>query len=625
MAARAAPWTPGPAIYDVGVQQNVEVVMDDGVVLRVDVKYPVDRATGLAAQGPFPSLLTQNPYGKNGPLSLLMVEAEDYVVQHGYIAVIADVRGRGGSTGYTGFWDARESKDGVALAQWASQLPNANGKVGLYGGSYLGITQLLTSAAAGPNSPIKAAVPEVAVNNAPLDSSYGGMPNGLFGVLYIALFGGTGAIGVADYIGLTEPVDLATRTLSTMTQSLTYGGTLLNDFITGGPLAYAGPYWDSRSPGTYIQNIPPNNIATLLVGGWYDVMGKGPMMNYVGLQNTVAGRAKHLAMTPNQPVDGRFQMVVGPWTHTGIPADIQGQLRLRWFDRWLKGIDNGVEKTDKPIHFNILGTDRWVDASVWPLKETTSTVYYFGERGTSGAISLNDGQLVTSKPSNLVGADSMLWTGVSSPCSVKLKIQTAGFADLTGVPIDQYCGSGSDVTTEVGALTYTTEPFASPKVIAGPIGVTLYASSTTTDAEFVVNVERVKADGTPVSIQSGALLGSLRGLDASRSWTDAAGNMIQPFHPFRQDSHVPLVPLTVNRFEIGVWPTAFQVNAGERLRFTVSTSDIPFALPTVPTIVNLVGGIYSVQRNSLYASKVTVPMANPTAFTRECSICRVVQ
>ncbi|MET0984546.1 MAG: hypothetical protein ABW034_03975 [Steroidobacteraceae bacterium] len=70
----------------------------------------------------------------------------------------------------------------------------------------------------------------------------------------------------------------------------------------------------------------------------------------------------------------RFQILMGPWTHGGIPNDLLGQPRLRWFDRWLKGIDNGVEKTDKPLHFNLLGTDRWVDASAWPLKEATSTV-----------------------------------------------------------------------------------------------------------------------------------------------------------------------------------------------------------------------------------------------------------
>ncbi|PPJ36535.1 hypothetical protein C5E45_19080 [Nocardia nova] len=85
--------------------------------------------------------------------------SEDYLVERGYIAVIAEVRGRGGSGGQFDFWSPREAADGVKLAEGAARLPNSNGKVGLFGASYMGVTQYLTAGAAYPDSPIKAAVP----------------------------------------------------------------------------------------------------------------------------------------------------------------------------------------------------------------------------------------------------------------------------------------------------------------------------------------------------------------------------------------------------------------------------------------------------------------------------------
>lgn len=458
-ARESGDWTPGPALYDIGVEQNLEVPMDDGVVLRVDVKYPVDRQSGEAAPGPFPSLLTQTPYGKNlldSPVRQFMGGSiEDYLVQRGYIAVIADVRGRGASDGDFAIWSERESRD-------------------------------------------------------------------------------------------------------------------------------------------------------------------------VGLQNLMAGRAKGLAMRQGQHVDTRYQLLIGPWTHTqSATAPRVAQIRLRWFDRWLKDVHNGVDETEDTIHFNILGTNRWVDAGGWPLRETTSVVYYLqGGRVGSGVLSLNDGGLSTMMPAESDGSDRLPWTGVSSPCEVQLKVQTAGLLELTGVPLDSACGSGADLTKETSARTYTTEPFDSPKIIAGPINVTLYASSTRPDAEFIVNLKRVTAMGNPVSIQSGALLSSQRQIDEALSWRDASGNIIQPHHPFLgPDSAQALTPGEVTRFDIGVWPTAFLIDKGERLRITLSSLDIPFALPGIPTVADLALGIYDVQHNSAYPSSLIVPMADPSGFARDCRIC----
>ncbi|MET0379628.1 MAG: CocE/NonD family hydrolase, partial [Spongiibacteraceae bacterium] len=484
--AKMAAWVPQPETYDIGTQNNLTVPMKDGTILRVMVKYPVDRTTGAPAVGAFPALLTQTPYGKNSPLyTTLGGGSEDYLVKRGYIAVVADVRGRGASEGEFDFWGYQERLDSLELADWAARLPNSNGKVGLFGGSYMGITQLHTASVAGPNSPIKAAIPEVVISNVGRDGYYGGMPNLGFGLLYAVLFPTTGLTGIIDYIGVNDPGDLLTRTQQALSGSLSVAAPLVLDQVLDGPAAHAGEFWDFRSPGTNLDDIANSGIAIMLVGGWYDVMGKGPSMIYTGLQNASAGRPVGLPMKADQIPNPRYQWLQGPWTHTGtMPSDLVAQVRLRWFDRWLKNVDNGIDQTSTPIHFNVLGTDRWVDAKTWPLKETTSTVFYFGGRGHSNAPSLNDGSLSSIKPVDALASDQVFWTGVSSPCSVRLKIQTAGLLEMIPVPLDEkVCGSGSEETTQLGALTYTTEPFASDKVIAGPIGLTLYASSSGFDAE----------------------------------------------------------------------------------------------------------------------------------------------
>jgi predicted acyl esterase len=151
-------------------------------------------------------------------------------------------------------------------------------------------------------------------------------------------------------------------------------------------------------------------------------------------------------------------------------------------------------------------------------------------------------------------------------------------------------------------LTYTTSPFAKDTVIGGPIDATIYASSTTSDTEFVATLEDVAPDGTSTPITTGALLGSLRALDASKSWLAADGKPLLPYHPYTLSSKQPVPVGTVTRFDIEIRPTFAQLGAGHRLRLTLTTSDLPTLVPTAPDGVNLTGGVYQVQRNAAAAS-----------------------
>src|SRR5882672_4335772 len=153
--APAAAWEPAPAHYGVGTQMNVPIAMADGTLLRANVYVPTNAGDGKPAQGPFPVIMVQTPYGKDmvgtqsgaeGPREAgTQTGPIPYFVKRGYIDVVVDVRGTGASGGTFGLLDPVQGRDGAALVDWAAKLPDSNGRVGLYGPSYMGLMQFLTA------------------------------------------------------------------------------------------------------------------------------------------------------------------------------------------------------------------------------------------------------------------------------------------------------------------------------------------------------------------------------------------------------------------------------------------------------------------------------------------------
>src|SRR3954453_17256375 len=143
LAAPAGAWTARPAQYPgVVKQQDVSITMSDGVVLHADVIHPA-AASGAIASGKFPVLLTQTPYNKAAPR--LNFE-DDYLVEHGYVQVIADVRGTGSSEGNWDSFGTREQQDGPEIVGGARSHAFSKGGIGLHGPSYGAINQILTAA-----------------------------------------------------------------------------------------------------------------------------------------------------------------------------------------------------------------------------------------------------------------------------------------------------------------------------------------------------------------------------------------------------------------------------------------------------------------------------------------------
>ena len=148
-----------------------------------------------------------------------------------------------------------------------------------------------------------------------------------------------------------------------------------------------------------------------------------------------------------------------------------------------------------------------------------------------------------------------------------------------------------DRLSQVGpwAASYTTAPLSHAETVAGPITATVYASATTSETQLVAELEEVTPDGTSYPLTEGALLGSLRAVNQSRSWT-AGGMTVLPYHPYTQASATPVTPGQMTEYQIQIFPTLDTIAAGDSLRLTLSTADTPHLTPLPTELPNLAGG-----------------------------------
>jgi len=612
-SASALAWSPEPATYGVIKQSNVPVTMSDGTILRVDVYYPA--AGGQPAAGPFPVLLTQTPYGKDnlGP--------DPYFVQRGYIEVVADVRGTGDSGGQFGFFDPAQQTDGATLVNWAARLPHSDGRVGLYGESYMGINQLLTVGKLGPGSPVKAIFPVIAGNDLYRDTATdGGLIDLEFGALYVGLTGSLNEVNPVSE-NPSDPLDTLQVELQHTADLASFDAPLLINSTFGGDQAYDGSYWLDRSPISALRQVVRDHVPAYLVGGWYDIFQRGEPLNFSGLQNALVGRSIYAPMSTSHPPSPRYQLLMGPWYHltTGTGVNLEA-LELAWFDRWLKGEQTGIDRTRTPAHLYLLGADRYVNQTQWPPASLRPTTWYLGGGRTGTApISQNDGRLTRTRPTSAAGADRIAWLPADANCSRELDQWSMGaFEAITNPsnPNGNPCAN-NDALTEAGpgSLTYTTPPFTRSTVIGGPIDATIYATSTRPDTELVATLEDVAPNGTATPITTGALLGSLRAVNPADSWFAVDGRPLLPYHPYTLASARAVPVGRITRFDIEIRPTFAQLDAGHRLRLTLTTSDLPTLIPTVQDQANLVGGVYAVQRNRAAASFIELLSAPASELT----------
>ncbi|HEY2636495.1 MAG TPA: CocE/NonD family hydrolase, partial [Solirubrobacteraceae bacterium] len=382
----------------------------------------------------------------------------------------------------------------------------------------------------------------------------------------------------------------------------------------GGPNSFDNEYWHRRAPGRVLQDVVANGIPAYLVGGWFDLFQRGEPLNYASFQNAYRHRPLLAPMGPKQQPTGRYQLLQGPWYHVtyGQGLDYRGLdldgIELAWFDRWLKGRRTGIAATRKPQHLYDLGTSSWKDTARYPVEHAKPRAYYLGAGGS----------LETKAPKGASGADQLVFTGSRIPCSNSAEQWAAGLGVLATsyLGIQDPCAQDASLAQQGPAQqSYETKPFAKATTLAGPIGATLFATSTTPDTEWVVDVSDVAPNGHARQLTSGLLEGMQRAvIHDHRTWKGVGGRPILPYHRYTKAALKAAVPGKVTRYDVEVFPTFATLAKGHRLRVTVATSDFPHALPSVTQLPGLAGGVYELQRRRSAASSVQLPLAPVGSF-----------
>ncbi|MFX0578047.1 CocE/NonD family hydrolase [Nocardia nepalensis] len=576
----------GPRQYSKLFAQNtVPIRMSDGVVLAADILRPGDRSGPTAA--PLPAIINFTAYnsmlnrhgmrfntalralaGRIEPSDRGRMTARDVLrtpaggvleplvinrtaVSRGYVGLMVDVRGTGSSTGTWDFFSPREQRDYLEVLAWVREQPWCDGRIAVTGLSYGGISALITAGfqpegltavfaiEAGENQVrelgLTGGVPTpgmlvwiLAVNGAKWIPSLPGLlragNTGKF--LHDRVFGRSGWLGRAMRIGLTA----------------NHPDGLLNSM------------WAQR-----VARFDDIQVPTWIHGGWHDVYNRSNFLMYDRIPVT-AGAKQVL-------VDDAYHLT--PGSGFGEPGNPQAldELQCAYFDRWVKGIDNGIDRYG-PITVRRQGDGQWVQRSEFP--DSTAVVrrlYLNSEISGTAAHSALDGGL--SFEPNEVESRLPVPTGRISARSNNSGVLSMGVALLFGRSFGT-----DDRAAEASAATFTTEPFTADTVLSGPLNLHLHAEARGTDAFWSVTVCDVHPDGASVPLTRGALLSSLRATDPEQSqYLD--GELLFPLHPLTADSARPLVPGEPFDIDIEINPTEAVLRAGHRLRITISRNSFP--------------------------------------------------
>ena len=564
-APRATTWQVRPEQYPGTVKtSDIPIRMDDGVVLRGDLVRPAN-AQGEPIDKKLPVIVMITAYNKTvvagGGGGLLGGAAAPYLVKRGYNYLYVDARGTGSSEGQWGAFSARENKDAGKIVAWAHRQDWSNGKVGMAGASYMGISQLM---AAGHHPPgLKAIFPQVPGADVYRDLvASGGQIDVGFMPLWLSLVTG---------IGLVPPAYLAsdpTSAIGVLIDHLIAGGTFTLPLslraLLGQDPAYDGPFYRERSAIEYVDDV---TVPTFLVGGQFDLFQRGTPMLFDELQRNGA------------PV----KMILGPWDHlegsSGAAVADAGygtlaELQLRWFDHWIKGRDGKLREI-APVTYYEQGSDRWRTARHWVdrhrgvhtrlLSGTSMQGGKVGGLRTKGAVE---------------GESTLLPLPVSGLCTRSANQWTAGI--MNQVWPDNPCFDNNDVNDYTG-LTFQTRPLGRAIHFRGPINAHLFVSSIGGDGMLSVAVEDVAPDGTVTRITGGWQVISHRKLVKAKSrYLD--GRLIQPWHPFTRAAKDKLAPGEIAPVDVEIFPTAAVIEPGHRLRLTVQGYDVPHLLAPIPDL-----------------------------------------
>lgn len=507
---------------------DVKVLMRDGVSLSADIYYP------KGPVGPYPVVLSRTPYDNTNEK---MVDDAVFFAQHGYVYVAQDVRGRHDSNGTFEPW-ANEFDDGHDTVEWIGAQDWCDGNVGMSGGSYLGSVQW--QAAVTGSTFLKTIVPKVIGNNLHESPQYQG---GAFQL-------GWAATWVLRMAGRsTQSIDLynwdqmfLTLPLSDIPEAAGKDIPYYQDWIDHPDY---DEYWKRMAIDERYGDV---TVPVLQIGGWYDFFAAGTFNNFVG----IGERGGSELARANRKV------VVGPWVHPVSTVTHAGgidfgkdslvdlrSIELKWFDRWLKGVSNGIDE-EVPLRIFVMGANEWRDENDWPLARTKYTPFYFHSNGSANSVT-GDGGLSLQPPGNeppdRFTYDPKYPTPTLGGCTC-CNPEFVSWGAYDQRPVEYR----NDV------LVFTSEPMEEELEVTGPVTVKLHASTDGRDTDFTAKLVDVHPDGYAVNLCDGIIRGRYRE-------TTEHQNLLNPG--------------MVYEFIIDLWPTSNVFLKGHRVRVDISSSNFP--------------------------------------------------
>lgn len=535
------------AQYRVRETRGQMVVARDGIHLSVDVYRP-------DTVGRFPAILTITPYDNNGAR-----ESARGWAKRGYVVVAADIRGRYDSEGEWDPFNPKNKTDGYDLVEWTAKQSWCTGRVGMVGSSYSGWTQWWTASTAPPS--LKAIAPFVA----PPDP-FGNIPYQEGVLVGWVVDWAAGMSGRTAQNVSTGPYNGWTNTRYRDLWHTPYIDLLNFRGMMDAPW-FEKWYQNNLSTAAYWKEISYQGkdkcakmtVPALNVSGWFDVDHPGSPANYMCM--------KAYGGTPEAR---RPSLIIGPWIHgVGQPApdgrdhgaaatiDLNGYV-VRWFDHFLKGLDNGVEN-DPPVYVYVMGSNKWYGAKDWPLPETQWTKYYFQSGGHANSLK-GDGVLTTTPP-RAEGSD----TYVYDPAHPTLApYGDPGNGHIPGAVDTRLTSLGDEV------LVYQTPVLTEDVQVIGPIEAKLYASTSAWDTDWMVRLIDVDPDGYAALLTDGVIRARNRNPANQGRFTAEALSTIEPGKVYEY---------TIN-FMRG---TGNVFQRGHRIRIEVSSSLYPFYLRNLNT------------------------------------------
>jgi putative CocE/NonD family hydrolase len=515
----------------IDVKTDVPVKMRDGILLYADIYRPVDK-------GAHPVLLVRTPYDKTGE-----GETCRRAAQRGYVCITQDVRGR-----YTSQGDwypfKNEPNDGYDSVEWAAMLPYSNGKVAMFGDSYLGATQWLAAIMRPPH--LAAIQPSLTASNYHDGWVYqGGTFEQWFDQSWTSIL-------AVDTLRRKADKTIHAKEWAEKLPESRYPVLRADDLTSLAPYYFdwlTHPNYDDYWKHWSIEENYPNlSVAALHIAGWYDVFLRGSLRNYIGMR----------AHAHTQWARDHQHLIIGPWIHDGpmngksgdvdfgqVSAIDESTAMLDWYNELFQ---KRPEKPDKPVRIFVMGINEWRSEDDWPLARTNYTRYYLRSAGRANSSS-GDGSLSTANPA-LQGADSFFYDPANP-------VPTHGgnlCCSREGDQVPSGAFDQSEIEKRSDVLVYTTDPFGKDFEVTGPLRAEIYISSSAEDTDVTAKLVDVWPNGFAQNLADG-----IQRLRYRNSPTKS--ELMQPG--------------TIYKTTVDMGATSNVFRKGHRLRLEISSSNFP--------------------------------------------------